>query len=156
MADQLTQLRQFQSTLPVRGATVTSQYLQHGVIISIHAPREGSDPQGIRNSKHNPISIHAPREGSDFSFINQNPGRVLFQSTLPVRGATGAETAFVYIAGFQSTLPVRGATCCQTQRAIDGVFQSTLPVRGATLTMGIAPPEMSVFQSTLPVRGATV
>ena len=35
------------------------------------------------------ISIHAPREGSDVSFIVPGSSTLQFQSTLPVRGATG-------------------------------------------------------------------
>ena len=34
----------FLSTLPVRGATSCCLVLVHGIGISIHAPREGSDP----------------------------------------------------------------------------------------------------------------
>ena len=34
------------------------------------------------------ISIHAPREGSDPRIVCTGPGRPTFQSTLPVRGAT--------------------------------------------------------------------
>ena len=80
---------------------------------------------------------------------------MLFQSTLPVRGAT---TKCIYPAiarAFQSTLPVRGATFCH------------LPLRAA-LTISIHAPRAgsdprssrrrksgSPFQSTLPVRGAT-
>ena len=56
-----------------------------------------------------------------------------FQSTLPVRGATGR---FHQLHGgiqiFQSTLPVRGATAIVRIRYAGHEFQSTLPVRGAT------------------------
>ena len=57
--------KRFQSTLPVRGATTVNEDGTGYVLISIHAPREGSDPRrgAIRNSQD--ISIHAPREGSD-------------------------------------------------------------------------------------------
>ena len=56
----------FQSTLPVRGATVFYLFALHITTISIHAPREGSDLAGEQHPPfgHN-ISIHAPREGSD-------------------------------------------------------------------------------------------
>ena len=37
--------------------------------ISIHAPREGSDIMGGINDGNVDISIHAPREGSDFQLI---------------------------------------------------------------------------------------
>ena len=60
------------------------------------------------------ISIHAPRAGSDphcSAIALAMPG---FQSTLPVRGAThGVFVVFILSAVFQSTLPVRGATIFQ-------------------------------------------
>ena len=41
----------------------------YGIIISIHAPREGGDPTHPSGDGQNrDISIHAPREGGDFSF----------------------------------------------------------------------------------------
>ena len=61
---------EFQSTLPVRGAT----------------------KPGIQRIRIKGISIHAPREGSDL--ISENMYRyskLLFQSTLPVRGATAKQ-----------------------------------------------------------------
>ena len=79
------------------------------------------------------ISIHAPREGSDADALVAIGALIGFQSTLPVRGATGV------IKGdgdalnlFQSTLPVRGATVFFRGLSVSVVFQSTLPVRGAT------------------------
>ena len=56
---------QFQSTLPARGAT---KRLAKGIliaVISIHAPREGSDDLAPDDAITGGISIHAPREGSD-------------------------------------------------------------------------------------------
>ena len=56
----------FQSTLPVRGATPPFINKMGEGRISIHAPREGSDPSvSLRVVKMDFISIHAPREGSD-------------------------------------------------------------------------------------------
>ena len=56
---------------------------------------------------------------------------------------------------FQSTLPVRGATLEGSgPQAGDVQFQSTLPVRGATTGLKISLRSLR-FQSTLPVRGAT-
>ena len=57
---------------------------------------------------------------------------------------------------FQSTLPVRGATSQNGNLTLGWKlsFQSTLPVRGATHT-GIIFSPINAFQSTLPVRGAT-
>ena len=81
---------------------------------------------------------------------------VRFQSTLPVRGATTAVRDTPTIPAFQSTLPVRGATGAAGVRCTEqAAFQSTLPVRGATLYSRVSLPRL-IFQSTLPVRGATV
>ena len=58
----------FQSTLPVRGATAGIAADETERIISIHAPREGSDFAAIGTARDGRIiSIHAPREGSDDS-----------------------------------------------------------------------------------------
>ena len=56
------------------------------------------------------ISIHAPRGGSDqaVSFTNYSKG--VFQSTLPVGGATDQRYHNLHRQQFQSTLPVGGAT----------------------------------------------
>ena len=56
---------QFLSTLPARGATHFAKVGEHGMIISIHAPREGSDMFNGKFGGGVKISIHAPREGSD-------------------------------------------------------------------------------------------
>ena len=55
----------FQSTLPLRGATLdtTVQYLMG--FISIHAPLTGSDMEKLREYEARKISIHAPLTGSD-------------------------------------------------------------------------------------------
>ena len=37
-------------------------------MISIHAPREGSDRLTAARRRETDISIHAPREGSDYAF----------------------------------------------------------------------------------------
>ena len=56
------------------------------------------------------ISIHAPREGSDIMIGRKFKGGI-FLSTLPARGATLKlpDLKFHYMA-FLSTLPARGAT----------------------------------------------
>ena len=59
---------EFQSTLPVRGATKPGIQRIRIKGISIHAPREGSDIDRGRTDGLQEISIHAPREGSDYRF----------------------------------------------------------------------------------------
>ena len=58
------------------------------LIISIHAPREGSDRNDQDENQESDISIHAPREGSDWGVTGTSVFDAEFQSTLPVRGAT--------------------------------------------------------------------
>ena len=122
------------------------------------------------------ISIHAPRTGSDTAVATVLPS-TLFQSTLPARGATAQGQTHTRRLAFQSTLPARGATRFQIQRRslnaisihaprtgsdakqIDYwaeriIFQSTLPARGATWCLSLTGQPFP-FQSTLPARGAT-
>ncbi|BCX78348.1 hypothetical protein BF1_1508, partial [Bifidobacterium bifidum] len=58
-------LYRFQSTHPVRGATSGSFGFQAESVISIHAPREGCDHEVTVLLEDVAISIHAPREGCD-------------------------------------------------------------------------------------------
>ena len=78
----------FQSTLPARGATAAVHTCRHGVNISIHAPRTGSDSCSrlqVRGSYNfNPRSPHGERQAT----IAQLDNKTAFQSTLPARGAT--------------------------------------------------------------------
>ena len=55
----------FQSTPPARGATTQDDALSVSLRISIHAPREGGDYNGLNPTINRYISIHAPREGGD-------------------------------------------------------------------------------------------
>ena len=56
----------------------------------------------------------------------------LFQSALPLRGATKASENASCNAIFQSALPLRGATSSRPVRGTSYIFQSALPLRGAT------------------------
>ena len=56
---------------------------------------------------------------------------------------------------FQSTLPARGATPLGGDSKRNEAFQSTLPARGATRSWMASATPPNTFQSTLPARGAT-
>jgi len=56
--------------------------------VSIHAPGEGSDHDRANGQPGGAVSIHAPGEGSDAEALIDDIKRIVFQSTLPVRGAT--------------------------------------------------------------------
>ena len=108
-------------------------------LISIHAPRMGSDHGGRLGARDVLISIHAPRMGSDLKVETGATVEGLFQSTLPAWGATRVSPSArwrkqhfnprsphgerlhdaLYAEGadpFQSTLPARGATTSASQR----------------------------------------
>ncbi len=147
----------FQSTLPARGATRPALYTAIvKAFISIHAPRTGSDDVALlaaeADADFNPRSPHGERQKKCLVVACA----LIFQSTLPARGATTVRQAARTRPAFQSTLPARGATTAGSssfRRA--SLFQSTLPARGATLLVRF-PARRSQFQSTLPARGATL
>ena len=123
---------QFQSTLPLRGATKIFHCRFHCHFISIHAPLTGSDYQKLQRPKRptnfNPRSPYGERQ----VFPGQKVINKEFQSTLPLRGATDEMGAYDRWEIFQSTLPLRGATVFCSVAVDFRRFQSTLPLRGAT------------------------
>ena len=144
----------FQSTRPVRGATLDDLSELASDIVSIHAPRAGRDVACILSSFA--TSSFNPRAPCGARHHDSPPGstRNAFQSTRPVRGATLNPKVAHPSTLFQSTRPVRGATHDLICNRCKRVFQSTRPVRGATSTSSpfrTGP----LFQSTRPVRGAT-
>ena len=147
----------FQSTLPVWGATRRAVPIIPPLLISIHAPRVGSDEDldamtpeernfnprspcgerpGLRGVVHFQlgISIHAPRVGSDSATNLSISSGSRFQSTLPVWGATGGRAP-----GVPGPCDFNPRSPCGERRfgAERGIlwqqFQSTLPVWGATV-----------------------
>ena len=79
----------FQSTHPLRGATLLLHALHGFRPISIHAPLAGCDDT-IKNIDKimKLISIHAPLAGCDQASGRRPSPKTLFQSTHPLRGAT--------------------------------------------------------------------
>ncbi len=107
---QLVHPNEFQSTLPVWGATNERDQVAIDADISIHAPRVGSDLTRPSSFTTRSISIHAPRVGSDIIEADRVSTPAIFQSTLPVWGATRVRGGHDLMHLFQSTLPVWGAT----------------------------------------------
>ena len=125
-------------------------------VISIHAPREGSDrqtdhenlrpcnfyPRSPRGERQGPclfgilrpdISIHAPREGSDVTPSFSAASRAI-SIHAPREGSDDRVEVWCYeLERFLSTLPARGATNLLTPKTTPILlFLSTLPARGAT------------------------
>ena len=104
-------LAQFQSTLPVWGATLSG-----GACVDVAQNFNPRSPCGERLC----------RSISDAMYSS------VFQSTLPVWGATNEPIFIRQEVEFQSTLPVWGATLGKSHIYFHNLFQSTLPVWGAT------------------------
>ena len=145
--------------------------------ISIHAPREGSDPRRYNSRQNQRISIHAPREGSDADpFIrgytgshfyprsprgerrstDQIPGLVSqFLSTLPARGAT--QTGRIIVARPYHFYPrsPRGERRWRAKKSrLSTAFLSTLPARGATTMPAIQDPRTAKISIHAPREGS--
>ena len=126
-----------------------------GVHFNPRAPC-GARQGALHHSRAAGISIHAPLAGRDVYIRMRETGRKAFQSTRPLRGATGQDRTGVggglYFnprapcgarplslrfallhPEFQSTRPLRGATPAYTKRELAELFQSTRPLRGATV-----------------------
>ena len=133
----------------------------------------------LTSSHSSTISIHTPHAGSDPRYLYFLFDTGLFQSTLPMRGATGDREWFEIICQFQSTLPMRGATWirsemgragedfnphspCGERHGIVYGFPHFLeisihtPHAGSDLVPDSTRNHFCLFQSTLPMRGATI
>ena len=79
----------FQSTRPLRGATLTGMTFREMFGISTHAPLAGRDSGGgTPSAVMVSISTHAPLAGRDALVNDIAPFDKLFQTTRPLRGAT--------------------------------------------------------------------
>ena len=172
-------LFQFQSTLPVWGATDSARRTLYVFDISIHAPRVGSDLKYILIipithwiSIHAPrvgsdmfdrytarqlgISIHAPRVGSDWTLNSAGKSWSVFQSTLPVWGATFQDEAYYEsIKNFNPRSPCgerRSTICTNSTGTAD--FNPRSPCGERRQGSCVSNWRLG-FQSTLPVWGAT-
>ena len=127
------QRREFQPTLPARGATTVIDGVTGSISISTHAPRTGSD--GVCDAgrtQHADISTHAPRTGSDRSRAQADRHHQI-STHAPRTGSDDAQSVQESADDkFQPTLPARGATTMKIMHKVTITFQPTLPARGAT------------------------
>ena len=145
----------FQSTLPVWGATRRPGRKQRKAAISIHAPRVGSDSawssQTARFSDFNPRSPCGER----LFFGGKNMYKSIFQSTLPVWGATQTGTFSPCHAQISIHAPRVGSDVEQrAQGCLCNDFNPRSPC-GERPIRGYGHTVPRIFQSTLPVWGAT-
>jgi len=126
----------FQSTLPARGATDCASAAAEGGRL---------------------VSIHAPREGSDWWHRQHCTCAAAFQSTLPARGATGGIGSIARVRRrFNPRSPRGERLVASAALHVCGGVSIHAPREGSdprNVTCSSIP---LAFQSTLPARGATM
>ena len=147
--------RQFQSTLPMRGATPNFSRFSANSSISIHAPHAGSDTKWRVKIKMLQISIHAPHAGSDLALT-----RALHKErTISIHAPHAGSDEYFKTAQDRLTISIHAPHAGSDDSAISRATElnnfnprSPCGERRGILLWGWLPPE---FQSTLPMRGAT-
>ena len=132
--------------------------LQHGGgIISIHAPREGSDCARRQGFICGPeISIHAPREGSDPGSASSRwpPGHFYPRSPRGERQIVYVD--YVQIIAISIHAPREGSDSATASHwAPMSHISIHAPREGSDKLGGVLGQVVDVFLSTLPARGAT-
>ena len=100
------------------------------------------------------ISIRAPLTGSDSGQSDLFMTTSVFQSALPLRGATLTAKKRQSTRHFNPRSPCGERLIEAMRSTYNKIFQSALPLRGATLSTFKAVLN-AIFQSALPLRGAT-
>ena len=112
----------------------------------------GQRPYAPAGCHFNPRSPCGERRLDRMAGVSDN----IFQSTLPVRGATNFASIHTGMLFISIHAPRAGSDILPRLKPPVRVgFQSTLPVRGATNATTLLMVYQLKFQSTLPVRGAT-
>ena len=147
--------REFQSTRPMRGATLGSILAANTQIISIHAPHAGRDARVDAHILESIISIHAPHAGRDVEGERLAAEFLYFNPRAPCGARQSRKGRSSSHTGFQSTRPMRGAT--KLYEIIDGLFGISIhaPHAGRDSRRLFAVSSTTAFQSTRPMRGAT-
>ena len=134
MANVMTRISLFQSTLPARGATRRrSESPQPSTSFQSTLPARGATCAVDQPHAGDGISIHAPRTGSDGAAAGA--------------GLSGR-------AHFNPRSPHGERRSCAVRHGAVKDFNPRSP-HGERRAPGICPPQSALFQSTLPARGAT-
>ena len=148
----------FQSTPPARGATSFFHILTYErILISIHAPREGGDPDFTNSSHSGQISIHAPREGGDAANDFQRGRQGLISIHAPREGGDKQGRPRLAQGRDFNPRPPRGgrrqgSNSCFVNRSVISIHA---PREGGDGEWDACRKILQEFQSTPPARGAT-
>ena len=98
---------------------------------------QGATQTDRRNGQVEFISIHAPYAGSDIAPNLVYEAYFIFQSTLPMQGATVSAESKYLLFKFQSTLPMQGATSNIAHIAAIKIISIHAPYAGSDLWLPI-------------------
>ena len=129
-----TTLSMFQSTLPMKGATLLRTFPQIVPwLFQSTLPMKGATVSGLKVSKHNRVSIHAPNEGGDL-FPRTKPHIWLcFNPRSQRRERPSRDRDWRrHRPCFNPRSQRRERRRAAAQRPVLIAFQSTLPKKGAT------------------------
>ena len=147
----------FQSTLPAWGATRVGQFSKGSWVVSIHAPRVGSDsPSTAANAVHPSFNPRSPRGERSHALLQELQPIDSFNPRSPrgERPCGGKLEALLW--WFQSTLPAWGATQGDGGQPGQQHVSIHAPRVGSDRRrFGVRPLHLW-FQSTLPAWGATL
>ena len=129
----------FQSTLPARGATNSQSRLACTNAISIHAPREGSDPKPHAIYKYYHISIHAPREGSDLVENGINEDLILISIHAPREGSDCGHVEIAWMRQISIHAPREGSDLGRSILSSQSKNFNPRSPRGERLNLSITP-----------------
>ena len=123
--------KNFQSTLPVRGATGSVRIKWRQVSFQSTLPVRGATRWGRNTAHTSSFSIHAPRKGSDAGLVDKGHSPVRFQSTLPVRGATNVGDVRQFSKLFSIHAPRKGSDLQPSPEALVCRFSIHAPRKGS-------------------------
>ena len=161
----------------MRGATYDASILAECAKVSIHAPHAGRDEQHNKAVQMWRVSIHAPHAGRDADTstallpdrgfnprapCGARPARrgltrlaMTFQSTRPMRGATGHDISDEYTTEVSIHAPHAGRDTRAFSILLRSARFNPRAPCGARRVFRRAPLLLYKFQSTRPMRGAT-
>ena len=145
----------FQSTLPARGATTISQSAGYSSGISIHAPREGSDPS--RDSFREGDGYFNPRSprGERPRTFSAIPGLRYFNPRSPRGERLSCDGMYIADLKISIHAPREGSDARRAPTPFAGIISIHAPREGSDPDHVTTKATQTTFQSTLPARGAT-
>ena len=147
--------RIFQSTRPVRGATGRGADRDDHLRISIHAPRAGRDAGAAYHRRAGGISIHAPRAGRDHCWRWRRKQKSHFNPRAPCGARPSGRRRKLTKQGISIHAPRAGRDVVAHGLEQGRGISIHAPRAGRDVAASVTLPEVKIFQSTRPVRGAT-